>query len=194
MGEKPEPQEIDIIGSYLANVRGTVPLAIEEIDAILRLIAAARDPIRTFLDLSCNGGTLAAAILGEYPDVTGFLIEDSSARLEATRQRLGVAGERVTFRTARYASTAWSELAAQHAPYDVVIGGAELWPVPDDRKREIFREVHGLLSPGGLFQKFGACSLRHSLDPVRHGRSGHRPHFRRIHSPGGNEEPHSGRP
>jgi len=151
MGEKLEDPEKDIIGSYLANVRGTVPIAIEEIDAILRLIAAAREPIRTFLDVSCDGGTLSAAILDEYPNVTGFLIEDSSARLEATRQRLGLLGNRMTFKTARYASTAWSELSATMAPYDVVIGGAELWPVPDERKRSIFREVYALLSPGGLF-------------------------------------------
>src|SRR4051795_1054258 len=87
MGEKLEEPEKDIIGSYLANIRGTVPIAIEEIDAILRLIAAARDPIRSFLDLSCDGGTLAAAILGEYPQVTGVLIEDSTPRPWAVPRR-----------------------------------------------------------------------------------------------------------
>src|SRR4051812_8986703 len=146
MAEKLEDPEKDIIGSYLANVRGTVPIAIEQIDAILRLIAAARDPIRSFLDLCCDGGTLAAAILGEYPQIRGVLIEDSNRRMEATRQRLGDAGDRVDFKTARYASEPWSRIAAEAAPYDVVIGGAELWPVPDDRKRDIFREVHALLS------------------------------------------------
>src|SRR4051812_22241369 len=100
MGETSDPD--DIIGSYLANIRGTVPLTIEQIDAILRLFAAARDPVRSFLDLSCDGGTILAAALDEHPQLNAVLIEDSARRVEATRQRLGDAAERVTFRSARY--------------------------------------------------------------------------------------------
>src|SRR4051812_1744778 len=81
MGETTSEPD-DIIGSYLANVRGTVPLAIEQIDAILRLIAAARDPVRSFLDLSCDGGTIIAAVLDEHPRLEAVLIEDSARRLE----------------------------------------------------------------------------------------------------------------
>lgn len=152
MGEK--PPEPDIIGNYLENIRGTVPIAIEQIDAILRLIAAARDEVRTFIDLACDGGTITAAILDEYPQVTCVLVEDSARRLEATRQRLGPLSERVTFRAARYATPGWTQQALEFAPYDVVIAGAEVWPIPDGRKREIFREIHQILTPGGLLLNF----------------------------------------
>ena len=148
---KPTSDTDDIIGSYLANVRGTVPLAIEQIDAILRLIVAARDPVRSFLDLSCDGGTIAAAVLDEHPQLEAVLIEDSSRRLEATRQRLGMVGNRLTFRVARFTSRDWIAQAADFGPYDVVIAGAEGWPVGDERKREIYREIYSLLNPGGLF-------------------------------------------
>ncbi len=141
----------DIIGSYLANIRGTVPLTIEQIDAILRLFAAARAEVRSLLDLSCDGGTILAAALDEHPQLNAVLVEDSARRLEATRQRLGDAADRVTCRSARYGSPAWSAVLAELGPYDIVIAGAEAWPLSDERKRQIYEEVYRALMPGGLF-------------------------------------------
>lgn len=150
MGETTSEPD-DIIGSYLANIRGTVPLTIEQIDAILRLFAAARGSVRSFLDLTCDGGTILSATLDEHRDLHAVLIEDSARRLEATRQRLGEAADRVTFRSARYGSAAWSAVAAELGPYDIIIAGAETWPLSDERKREMYGEVYRVLTPGGLF-------------------------------------------
>lgn len=150
MGETTSDPD-DIIGSYLANIRGTVPLTIEQIDAILRLIAAAHDPVRSFLDVSCDGGTIIAAVLDEHPHLNAVLIEDSTRRLESTRQRLGEASDRVTFRSARYGSAGWSAVADELGPYDIIIAGAEAWPLADERKREIYVETYSRLTPGGLF-------------------------------------------
>ena len=68
----------------LHNVRGTLPLTIEQIDTMLQLIAAARgDSIDAFLDLGCGDGFLSAAILDEHPRARGVLVDFSAPVIEA---------------------------------------------------------------------------------------------------------------
>ena len=53
----------DLASQFLKTAQSSVPLAIEQIDIMLRLIGAARDPITRFLDLGSGDGVLSAAIL-----------------------------------------------------------------------------------------------------------------------------------
>ena len=38
-----------------------------------------------------------------------------------------------------------------HAPFDLVVSGLAIHHLPDDRKRELYQEVFGLVRQGGLF-------------------------------------------
>src|SRR5260221_10814056 len=62
-------QNPDFVAKFLQNVRGAIPLTIEQIDIMLQLITVARgERIGAFLDLGCGDGVLAAAILDEHPE------------------------------------------------------------------------------------------------------------------------------
>jgi len=52
-----------LVETYLHDVRGAIPLANEQIDVMMRLIAAREEGVESFLDLGCGDGILAAAIL-----------------------------------------------------------------------------------------------------------------------------------
>jgi trans-aconitate methyltransferase len=78
-----------LVATYLEGVRGGIPLAQEQIDVMLRLIAAAGgERAISFLDLGCGDGVLAHAVLDRFPSAHGVLADFSEPMLEAARQRL----------------------------------------------------------------------------------------------------------
>ena len=140
------------VEKFLQNVRGAVPLSIEQIDMMLRLISAARENgIGNFLDLGCGDGVLATAIFDEYPDAHGLLVDFSEPMLEAARRQVHSHGRHVEFLQADFHHASWARRVAPHAPLDVVVSGFAIHHLPDARKRELFREIYDLLSPEGIF-------------------------------------------
>jgi len=140
-----------VVAGFLLQVRGTIPLAIEQIDVVLQLLAAARTPIERFLDLGCGDGLLSRAILGEHPQAHGTLVDFPAESLDAARGSLRDFSERVTFVPADFADPAWPEAVREPGPFDAVVSGFACYPLPDARKRALYGEVLALLQPSGLF-------------------------------------------
>lgn len=140
----------ELIESFLRNVRGTIPLSIEQIEVILRLIAAAEERVETYLDLGCGGGVIAPAVLDEYPAARALLLDSSSQHLEATRRQLGSRDHRVVCHVAQFQNADWVRQAEALAPFDLITSGVEIPLLPEDRQQDFFREVYGLLRPGGF--------------------------------------------
>jgi ubiquinone/menaquinone biosynthesis C-methylase UbiE len=142
----------DFVAKILQNVRGTLPITIEQIDMMLRLIAAARgEQIATFLDLGCGNGVLSAAILGEHPQARGILVDSSASVLDAAHRQLEAHARRVEFLEADFQKRHWVRQVMPHAPLDVVVSGFAIHHLSDARKREIYLEIFGLLAPEGIF-------------------------------------------
>ena len=146
------PHNPNLAASFLQNVRGAVPLAIEQIDMMLRLIAAARgDRIATFLDLGCGDGMLSAAILSEHPGARGILVDFSGPLLDGARRHLHAHADRVEFVAADINQPGWARRIAPLAPFDAIVSGLTGHHFPDQRKRELYREIFDLLAPEGIF-------------------------------------------
>lgn len=143
-------QDSQIAKSYLRGRREAVPCAKEQIDVMLRLIAASETPVERFLDLGCGDGTLSAAILERHPEARGVLLDFSKAMLDAALQNLSsLSGVRyVNF---DYAQPEWVDAVANDAPFDAVVSGYSIHHQPDERKRELYSEIFELLVPGGVF-------------------------------------------
>jgi SAM-dependent methyltransferase len=143
--------DASMLEGFLQNVRGTIPISIEQIEIILRLVAAAGVPVKAYLDLSCAGGVLAPAILDEFPQAHAFLLQSTHSQLESARMQLGPREGRAGFQIARFQSPAWVDLARGEGPFDLITSGVETPLLPVDRQQAFFREVYELLNPGGLF-------------------------------------------
>jgi tRNA (cmo5U34)-methyltransferase len=141
----------ELTEKFLAGVRGAVPLAKEQIEVMLQLIAASMPLPRRVLDLGCGDGILAAAVLARFPEARVVLVDFSEPMLVAARRRLGPANDRVEMLTLDYGDPGWIFSVNQKGPFDAVVSGFSIHHQPDERKRNIYAEIFGLLGPGGAF-------------------------------------------
>ncbi len=151
MSEALAVRDPELVEKFLENVRGTIPIAIEEIEVILRLVAAAGLGVKSYLDLSCAGGVVAAAILDEYPGATAIVLGTSALQLEAVRLQLGPRDDRASLHLATIRDPQWTRQASALEPYDLITSGIEIRHLPEARQQTFFREVYDLLQPGGFF-------------------------------------------
>ncbi len=136
---------------FLDNLQAAVPLAIEQIDIVLRLIAAARERVDVFLNVGCGDGVLSGAMFDEFPSARGVLLDRSQASIDTVRGQLRSHFERAEFHVADYTLPGWIQKAKLRAPYDAVISGFATRNLTGGRKREFYAEIYSLLKPGGAF-------------------------------------------
>lgn len=135
--------------TFLENVRGGIPYAADQLDIMLRLIAANPLPVRSFADLGCGSGVLARAVLDRYPTARGTLVDFSEPMLAAAREQLREHAAQLDFVRADLAARVmWQDV---RGPSDVIVSGFAIHHLPDIRKRELYREIYGNLNPGGMF-------------------------------------------
>jgi tRNA (cmo5U34)-methyltransferase len=144
-------QSPELVKKFLDGVRAAIPQAGEQIDVMLRLLAALDRPVGNVLDLGCGDGILAAAILQRWPGANAVLLDFSADMLAAAQKRLGPSGSTLHYGSCDYSQKEWVRAAKSFAPFDAIVSGFSIHHQPDARKREIFGEIHELLSPGGIF-------------------------------------------
>jgi cyclopropane fatty-acyl-phospholipid synthase-like methyltransferase len=145
-------QNPDLAAKFLQNIRGSIPLAIEQIDMMLRLLAAAdADRLHRFLELGCGDGVLSDAILDEHPNARGVLVDVSESALAGARQRLAAHKGRVEFIVADYGRPEWTGAVTHAGPFDAIVSACAAHHLPDARRRDLYGEIFNLLTPDGPF-------------------------------------------
>lgn len=99
------------------------------------------------LDLGTGDGHLMALIKAAYPNASGVGLDISPTLVETARERFGKDSNNIRFDVHDLAAS----LAPMSGPFDVVISALAIHHLPDDRKRELYRESFALLIDGGLF-------------------------------------------
>jgi len=140
-----------LVENFLGRVRRGMPLAEAQFDVMMRVIEGRGQPVNAFLDLGCGDGILASAILSEYPDATGVLVDFSMPMIQAAIANLKSYGKRIHFSTVDYADPNWFGTVAAHGPYDAIVSGFSIHHHSDRVKQQIYRDVFDLLGPGGVF-------------------------------------------
>jgi tRNA (cmo5U34)-methyltransferase len=140
-----------LVRTYLAGIRGGIPFGAEQIEIMLRIIEATGTAVRSFADLGCGGGALTQALLRRFPDARATLVDFSEPMLSAARAELATHDPAPYFATVDLVTPAWLESIAGRPPFEVVVSGYAIHHLPDDRKRELYGEIFGLLTPGGMF-------------------------------------------
>jgi tRNA (cmo5U34)-methyltransferase len=103
-----------------------------------------------YADLGAGNGVLDELVLERYPKAQAVLIDGSEPMLDHARTRLEPFGGRAQYITADVAESGWVTKAT--GPFDVIMAARSIHHAGGpDRIRELFREILGLLAPGGLF-------------------------------------------
>lgn len=115
---------------------------------VLRMIPQPIDqPIRV-LDLGAGYGALAAAVLRERSQASAVCLDASEAMLTLGRERNSDLRGRIQFIQGSLESSDW--LKTIDGKFDAVISARALHHFTEhQRRRDIFKEAHGLLRAGG---------------------------------------------
>ncbi len=144
-------QAAGLAARYVDGVRGAIPLADAQVAVMLRLIEWARPEPANVLDLGWGDGILGRAVLDRFPGASCVFADFSEEMLDLARGKLGAAAARATVVDVDYGEVGWVSAVADFAPFDVVVSGYSIHHQPDARKRAVYGEIFGLLTPGGLF-------------------------------------------
>ena len=102
----------------------------------------------TIIELCCGEGLLAQELLERFPTCALVGLDGSPLMLERARERLAQFGERFVPKLFDLADRAWRE--AEHPAYAVVSSMA-IHHLDGTQKQMLFRDVHRMLTPGGVF-------------------------------------------
>jgi SAM-dependent methyltransferase len=126
-----------------------IPDRQRQLEVLLRVLRfAPRTPGR-ILDLGAGDAILLATALEALPEATGVALDFSPLMLEQARTRLARFGGRAATVEADLQSPAWQDVVRR--PFDAVLSGFAIHHLVHERKRALYREIHGLLSEGGVF-------------------------------------------
>lgn len=148
-----------IAKTFLKGIRGGIPYALDQMDIMMRLIAA-NGGLHTFADLGCGDGVLSLRIFDSYPEAKGILLDFSDTMLQEARERFKGTGFHADIIKGDFAAKGWLDPLSCAAPFDAIVSGYAIHHQPDDRKKELFTEIFGLLRPGGIF-----INLEHVASP-----------------------------
>lgn len=143
LGEWSEPERV---AEYLSR---EIPhrLIAEEM-----LLAALPERVDRFLDLGTGDGRLLAAVHERHPEATAVGLDASEPMLARAAQRFD-GDPRVELRRHDLGGP-----LGDSGPAEAVVSGLAIHHLTDERKRDLFGEIHRLLRPGGVFANLDLVS------------------------------------
>ncbi|MBT4503575.1 MAG: class I SAM-dependent methyltransferase [Gemmatimonadetes bacterium] len=142
-------KEGDLVATYLGGVRAAIPLAAEQIETMVRVVVELTGGIHRYADLGCGDGILSAALLDRFPQSSGVLVDHSPPMLERARERFGSVPNELRFIEADLSRATWC--GGLEGSFDAVVSGFSIHHLTHHRKQKLYREIFGLLAPGGIF-------------------------------------------
>jgi tRNA (cmo5U34)-methyltransferase len=137
--------------TYLARA-DTVPHRTEGEAALLEEVPATASRI---LDLGAGDGRLLGLLLLACPDAHGVAVDFSPLMLERLRERFG------SDRRVQVVAHDLEQPLPDLGVFEVVASSFAIHHLPHGCKQALYREVWGLLQPGGVF-----CNLEHVASPT----------------------------
>lgn len=109
------------------------------------LLEALPQRVKRFLDLGTGDGRLLALVRNRHPEAEAIGLDSSAPMLGRAKERFG-SDSLVELRRHDLRNQ-----LTDAGPVDAVVSGLAIHHLGDQRKRELFGEVHALLAPGGVF-------------------------------------------
>ena len=152
-------QRQDFAETFVRDRRRLIPLVESQEEVLGRLIKRGERRVSRFLDLGAGAGAFAELTMRAHPGSTGVLVDFSEPMIAAAQRRLEPYRGRWEYVIGDLSRPAWTaELPAGR--YDAVLSAFCIHHLPDERKRQLYREAYELLEPGGLFLNWEHVATR----------------------------------
>jgi tRNA (cmo5U34)-methyltransferase len=121
-----------------------------QFNAALKWISVFLEGTAQVMDLGSGPGTLAAKLLGAFPQMQVLCLDGSEEMLAQARQRLAGFAERTAFIQADFGAENWSSKVPHGL--DAVVSARAVHNLRQLKPIErVYRDVYELIRPGGLF-------------------------------------------
>jgi ubiquinone/menaquinone biosynthesis C-methylase UbiE len=140
-----------LVKNFLSGNRVAFPGALDQIAVMLKLVEGNSSQVNHFLDIGCGDGILGAAILEKYPQARGVFLDFSEDMLKAAEEKLRNDKDRVELINLDYGDRNWVHKVERLGPFQVIVSGFSIHHQPDERKKELYKEIFNLLTTGGIF-------------------------------------------
>jgi trans-aconitate methyltransferase len=139
----------DNAASFIAYGRFFNPERERQFDVIGDLVSAAvGGDAALILELCCGAGDLAAYLLGRLPAARYRALDGSPAMLAETARQCAPYRDRLVTQQFDLASDAWRKPTERP---NAVVSSLAVHHLDGEGKRTLFRDLYGLLAPGGVF-------------------------------------------
>ncbi len=159
-------QTEELATMFSEGVRGAIPGAKLQLDIIRKIIKVWCPQPSKILDLGCGDGILGRTLLDEFPTAQMIFADFSEPMLDKLRGKIGT-DKRATIININFSTSAWTKGVELQKPFDIIVSGFAIHHQPDERKRELYAEIFGLLNEGGLFLNLDqVSSASHSISQI----------------------------
>lgn len=136
--------------SFIAYGRFFNPERERQFDVIADLVSAAMEgeSASLIVELCCGAGDLAVFLLGKFPNARYLALDGSPAMLAETTRQCASFHDRLTTQEFDLATDDWRQMREQPR---AVVSSLAVHHLDGDGKRKLFRDLYGLLAPGGAF-------------------------------------------
>jgi len=139
----------EVAKAFLTERSLLIPDRQRQVEVLLRVIRFHRPAPGRVLDLGTGDGIFLTTLLEAFPTASGVAVDFSPLMLEQARQKLAKFGQRAAVVEADLQTPAWKNSLT--GPFDGIVSGFAIHHLPDERKRELYREIYGLLGQNGVF-------------------------------------------
>jgi tRNA (cmo5U34)-methyltransferase len=143
-------QTKELAQAFLEGIRGAIPAANFQLEVLSKIVSMWCPLPSKILDLGCGDGVLGRMLLDAHPTAHTIFADFSEPMLESLRRQMGT-NQQATIIKTDFATPAWAKSFEAEKPFDVIVSGFAIHHQPDDRKKELYVEIYGLLSEGGVF-------------------------------------------
>lgn len=135
---------------FSEGVRGAIPGAELQLEILSKIVRQWRPRPSRILDLGCGDGILGRTLMHEYPTAQVLFADFSEPMLEKLRVKIA-AEKRAMAVNADFARPEWTKALEPQKRFDIIVSGFAIHHQPDGRKKELYAEIHELLTEGGIF-------------------------------------------
>jgi tRNA (cmo5U34)-methyltransferase len=143
-------QTKELARTFLNDVRGAIPGACFQMEVLSKIVSMWCPQPTRILDLGCGDGALGRMLLDLHPAVHMVFADFSEPMLEALRKQIN-GNQRTTVINLDFSSSLWMNCLNVGHLFDAIVSGFAIHHQPDDRKRDLYAEIYGLLRGGGVF-------------------------------------------